>query len=188
MAKIASRFRWLLLALWFFLGPLLLAVWNGYIVRADVGNNPWGWVTWLAGLPGIHAGSLLFTGLVVGVWVDWILRRIDGSRADDRRALGVRFCNLAHTIEDRFRCDDRWPSNIVSVIPNITSAFIEADKYGVWTPADTLYENPNGGNLMVYYLLHVGTLLRDGHFREARVHSLQAKALASQSTSAAISP
>jgi hypothetical protein len=193
MAKSATILRWIVLTICV---PLMLTllqkIWGGVLDREHVADTPWewvmGWLNWFANLPGIFPSSLIATGLVVGVWADWLLRKFDGSRAADRRTLGIRFCNLANSIEDRFRYDDKWPTNIIFLMPNITSAFIEAKKYGVWTPSEKLYEDSKGGNLMVYYLLHVGTPLRDGHFREAKEHSLQTKALASQSTTPAISP
>jgi hypothetical protein len=192
MARAASIFRVVLSALWtIFIAPLLVLVWRGVLDRGDVANHPgdWlmGWLEAIAKISGIYPAALVVTGVLVGVWIDWLLRKFDGSRSADRKTLGIRFCNLAQNIENRFQYDDTWPANIHDLKPNLMSAFIEAEGFGLWTPVDHLYVRRDGGAIMVNYLRIVGTMLRDGHFKQAKARSLQVKVFAAQSTTPATS-
>jgi hypothetical protein len=54
--------------------------------------------------------------------------------------------------------------------PRLTSAFIKAKKVGLWTPDVRMPLN-----VVMPYLRHVGTLLRDGHFAEAKQAALECK-------------
>jgi hypothetical protein len=71
---------------------LKLTVWRGRLVSFGVAH-----------VPGISTCALIATGVVVGAWIDWLLRKLDGSQFASREAVGIRFCNLANTIEDRSR-------------------------------------------------------------------------------------
>ena len=44
--------------------------------------------TWL------RVTALLLFGFVAGLWVDWLLRKLDRSRADERKALGTEMVRL----------------------------------------------------------------------------------------------
>jgi hypothetical protein len=140
MVRAASVFRVVLSTVWaIFIAPFMLLVWRGVLDRGDVANHPgdWlmGWLDAIAKVPGIYPAALIATGVLIGVWIDWLLRKFDGSRADDRQTLGLRFCNLAHNIENRLQYSGVWSSNIQDLKPALMSIFIEADGFGIWAPS-----------------------------------------------------
>lgn len=190
----ANIFRWIVLTICV---PLLLAllqkIWGGVLDRAHVADTPWewfmGWLEWFANLPGVFPGSLIATGLVVGVSADWLLRKFDGSRALRRRALGVRFCSLAGRVEERFNgYYGEWPNNIHDLKPAVMSAFIEVETFGLWAPVEELHDREDGGRILINYLRIVGTMLRDGHFKQAKIRALQVRGFVAPATTPAISP
>jgi hypothetical protein len=68
----------------------------------------------------------------------------------------------------------------LNVGPRLGSCFVKVRKAGLWTPERRALElHPlyadRMQNILVNYLLHVGTLLSDGHFAEAKQVALQAK-------------
>ena len=67
------------------------------------------------------------------------------------------------------------------------SIFIEAESFGIWAPVDQFYERQDGGAIMINYLCIVGTMLKDGHFEQAKKRALQAKDFVAQSTKPATS-
>jgi hypothetical protein len=48
---------------------LKLTVWRGRLVSFGVAH-----------VPGISTCALIATGVVVGAWIDWLLRKLDGSQ------------------------------------------------------------------------------------------------------------
>jgi hypothetical protein len=187
-------FRVIFSAIWtIFIAPFLVLVWRGVLDRGDVANHPKDWLMgrldWIVQIPGFYPSALIATGILVGVWVDWLLKRFDGSRKYRRETLGTRFCNLSHSIQDRFGSYyGDWPDNIHDIKPNLMSAFIEAESFGIWAPVDQLYVRQDGGAIMVNYLRLVGTMLRDGHFKQARTRALQVKAFVEPTATIEISP
>jgi hypothetical protein len=190
----ASILRWVIGAIWTILiVPVLALAWRGVLDRGDVANHPVDWLMgWLASVgqaPGVYASALITTGLLVGVWLDWLFRKVDGSRARSRETLGLRYCNLSHDVERQL--DDfhgEWPMNVHNLKPTLMSAFIEAEGFGLWAPVNELYERQDGGVIMVNYLRLVGTMLSDGHFKQAKKRALQARDYVAQSAKPAISP
>jgi hypothetical protein len=114
-----------------------------------------------------RVSAFLLTGFVAGLWVDWLLRKLDGSRADRREALGTEMLSLDDRLEDSLR-DGR--DTIVMDRPQIMSCLITASKLGIWVPDQRLFTIEHGRAYFLIrdYLMHVGRLLRDGHFREAK--------------------
>jgi hypothetical protein len=181
MVRAATVFRWVISTVWTILiVPVLVLLWHGVLDRQGVANHPadWlmGWLASFAQIPSIYASTLIATGVVVGVWIDWLLKRMDGSRASRREILGMRYCSLSHDVErqlDNFHAE--WPRNIHHLQPALMSAFIEAEGFGLWAPVDQLENRQDGGAIMVNYLRIVGTMLKDGHFKQAKDRALQAK-------------
>jgi hypothetical protein len=103
----------------------------------------------------------LLVGFVAGLWVDWLLRRLDGSRAKQREALGTEMRILGHDL------------NLFGARPQITSCFIAARKLGLWVPDQHIFtlHVDFAEPLIKDYLLNVGTMLKDGHFREAKQYA-----------------
>jgi hypothetical protein len=193
-ASMASVFRWVVSTIWTILiVPVLVLVWRGVLDRGDVASHPADWLmSWLASvaqIPGIYSAALITTGILVGVWIDWFLKKVDGSQASRRETLGVRYCNLSSDVSERQNgYYGEWSTNIHNLKPALVSAFIAAKGFGLWVPVDELYRRQDGGAIMVNYLRVVGTMLRDGHFKEAKKRALEAKDFVAQSTSVEISP
>jgi hypothetical protein len=120
--------------------------------------------TWL------RVTALVLGGFVAGLWLDWLLRRLDRFRAETRENLGIEMTILAHDIDNALALSARFP--IQDFSPRLMSAFIKARQVGLWTPDVSNY---GPLNLVMDYLRHVGTLLSDGHFREAKRVALQRK-------------
>jgi hypothetical protein len=188
MVRANATFRVTFSAIWtIFIAPFLVLVWRGVLDRGDVANHPkdWlmGWLDWIVQIPGFYPSALIATGVLVGIWIDWFLKRFDGSRTSRRQALGSRYCNLSRSVQDRFNdYHGDWPNNIHDIKPNLMSAFIEAEGIGLWAPVDHLYVRQDGGAILVNYLRIVGTMLRDGHFEQARLRALQVKTFVAPTT------
>jgi len=113
--------------------------------------------TWL------HLTALSLGCFVAGLWVDWLLRRLDRSRADERKALGTEMANLGNELG--LLTDPMYQAS-----PRIRSFFATARKLGIWVPDQRIFAmHPERAKVLIKdYLTHVGTLLRDGHFLEAK--------------------
>jgi hypothetical protein len=122
----------------------------------------------LAELPWLRTTTLVLCAFVAGLWLDWLLRKFDGSRAKARENLGYEMMNLAHDIDNALALVDRF--RLQDFSPRLISAFIKAKQVGLWTPDVRMPLN-----VVMPYLRHVGTLLSDGHFAEAKQAALQAK-------------
>jgi hypothetical protein len=114
--------------------------------------------------------ALFLIGLVIGLWLDWLLRILDGSRADERAALGDDMLIWEHELE---HLHDPSKAN-----PKIMSCFITAKKLGIWAPDERVFEiDPNSAYPMIRnYLTNVGQLLRDKHFSKAKQLAKKSKA------------
>src|ERR671931_1598673 len=103
MFKLASLVRWLLLAI---LVPLAIPV-------ATVSSMRWaesrGWYSpgepggWLIAklvaigeLPWLLPVVLVVAGLTAGAWLDWLIRNLDHTRADERVEIGNELLHLAN--------------------------------------------------------------------------------------------
>ena len=117
----------------------------------------------LGELPWLRTTTLVLGSFVAGVWLDWLLRKFDGSRAKARENLGYEMTNLANEIDNALALINRF--RLPDFTPRLMSAFTTAKQLGLWTPDVRMYERIN---LVMDYLRHVGTLLSDGHFAEAK--------------------
>lgn len=75
----AQVFRWIVSTVWTILiVPVIVLLWRGALDRGDFANHPvdWamGWLASIAQIPGIYPSALMATGLLVGVWIDWLLK------------------------------------------------------------------------------------------------------------------
>ena len=53
---------------------------------------------YLAQQPWLHIVGWIFVGLVAGLWLDLVLRKLDGSRANERKMLGAEMAIRPATI------------------------------------------------------------------------------------------
>jgi hypothetical protein len=126
--------------------------------------------TWL------HVTALVLGGFVAGLWVDWLLRKFDGCRAEARENLGFEMKGIGHDMQSEM---ERGTLQL-NVGPRLNSCFVSARKVGLWVPDARMFRvHPvfvdRIQNILLNYLLHVGTLLSDGHFAEAKRAALQRK-------------
>jgi hypothetical protein len=113
-------------------------------------------------VPWVRAIVLVSTGYVAGLWTDYLLRRVDGSRAQARKNLGLEMRALAGDV-GRLQSqitDFTWPGHYT---PRLVSLSLKAKSMGMWFP-----EKHTTQHATLEYLLLVGTLLSDGHFSQAK--------------------
>ena len=117
----------------------------------DLSEQPW-----------FRPTALFLVGLVIGLWLDWLLRKLDDSRADQRAALGNDMLIWEHELE---YLNDPSKANA-----KIMSCFIAAKKLGIWAPDERVFEiDPDRAYPIIRnYLTNVGQMLRDRHFSEAK--------------------
>jgi hypothetical protein len=148
------------------------------LISDFVSKDPERAIGWLIGalssvteLSWFYPALTFISGLAIGAWLDVLLRRFDGGREEARRSLGYRMQNLALEIADRQKMllVRPWPQNIADMRPRLQSCWIRADAIGIWVPdSEVLTDRADGAELLVGYLHHVGTLLIDGHFSQAK--------------------
>jgi hypothetical protein len=116
---------------------------------------------------------VLWTGIVIGVSLEWLSRKSDERRASELRSLGIKFRSLSDIIKMRTESSG-WPDNVRDLKPAILSAFISARKFDLWVPNEHVYQLPDASFLCEYFRC-VGKLLEDGHFVQANSEALSWK-------------
>jgi len=116
---------------------------------------------------------VLLTGIVIGVSLEWLSRKSDEKKAFELRSLGSKFRSLSDNIKARSTLSE-WPDNVRDLKPAILSAFISANKFGLWAPNEHVYQLPDASFLCEYFKC-VGKLLEDGYFDEANSEALSWK-------------
>jgi hypothetical protein len=74
---------------------------------------------------------VFFTGIVIGISLDWLARKSDQNRASELRSLGSKFRILSDSIKSR-TASSGWPNNVRDLKPEIMSALISAKKFDLW--------------------------------------------------------
>jgi len=167
MQRISDWFRWIFTVI---LIPILIGVVTGVAVDLikqqprEILEQTWFRVT-----------TLLLVGFVAGLWVDWLLLKLDRSRADRRKNFGHEMVNL-HFAFNALRSQGRDPMRAKK--QELKSCFVSAKKFGVWAPDDQVFNlDPDiAENLIAKYLSNVGTKLKDGHFGKAKQAAEKSKA------------
>jgi hypothetical protein len=116
---------------------------------------------------------VFWTGIVVGVSLEWLNRKSDEKRASELRSLGSKFRSLSDSIKIR-TASSAWPDNVRDLKPAILSAFTSAKKFDLWVPNEHVYQLPDPSFLCEYFRC-VGKLLEDGHFDKANSEALSWK-------------
>ena len=118
--------------------------------------------------------ALVFlTGIVIGVSLESLKRQSDEKKAFELRSLGSKFRSLSDNIKAR-TTSSGWPDNVRDLKSAILSAFISANKFGLWVPNEHVYQLPDASFLCEYFK-SVGKLLEDGYFDEANSEALSWK-------------
>jgi hypothetical protein len=148
---------------------------KGFYDRPDEAA-PWlmGTVAWFTQLPGVVPAAWFLTGLVAGAWLDWVLRRLDGTRARERQSLGEDMRMIgAEVRRGHLNASRDWTDECTRLWPQINSIFVRAKKVGLWHPDhDFVNRQPE---FVSMYLRSVGTLLASGQFSEAKTEARQAE-------------
>ena len=112
---------------------------------------------------------VFWSGILVGVSLEWLSRKSDQKKASELRSLGAKFRGLSDSL--KIRAASGWPDNAVDLRPAMTSAFKAARKFHLWVPDEHVYQLPDASFLCEYFRC-VGKLLEDGEIdkanREAR--------------------
>lgn len=117
--------------------------------------------------------ALVFlTGIVIGISLDWLVRKSDENKASELRRLGSKLRSLSDIIKSRTaEVHSEWPDHVRDLKPDIVSAFISAKKIGLWVPGERAFQLSDASFLCEYLRL-MGRLLEDGHFDEANREAL----------------
>jgi hypothetical protein len=113
------------------------------------------------------------TGLVIGVSLESLNRKSGERKAFEIRSLGYKFRSLSGSIETRIESSG-WPDSVRDLRPAILSAFVSAQKFGLWVPSERIYGLPDASFICEYFRC-VGRLLEDGHLEEASREALSWK-------------
>jgi hypothetical protein len=115
----------------------------------------------------IWAAALL-AAFTVGMWADTLLRRIDTkrpSRAEKLKGIGSRCVGLHSTLKEKLIYND---SDLIGALPRILSVSLDLEKAGFPVPRPKAALTEEYATQIARYMDVVGTLIRDGHFKEAR--------------------
>ena len=113
---------------------------------------------------------VFWTGIVLGVSLEWLNRKSDEKKASELRSLGVKFRSLSDSLKI-WSPSSGWPDNVGDLKPAITSAFNSATKFHLWAPDEHVYQLPDASFLCEYFRC-VGKLLEDGQFDKANREAL----------------
>jgi hypothetical protein len=113
---------------------------------------------------------VFWTGIVLGVSLEWWNRKSDEKKASELRSLGAKFRSLSDSLKIRTPSSG-WPDNVGDLKPAIASAFGSARKFHLWVPDEHVYQLPDA-SFLCEYLRFIGKLLEDGHFDEANREAL----------------
>jgi hypothetical protein len=124
----------------------------------------------LAQHPWVHAVAWIFVAFVAGLWVDWLLRKLDGSYANSRKIFGAEMVNLGNYLEQL--------KSPMEESARIRSCFATARRLGLWVPDERIFRlhRPRASQEISNYLKQVGTMLKDGNFQEAKRDARNSKA------------
>jgi hypothetical protein len=113
---------------------------------------------------------VFWTGIVLGVSLEWLSRKSDEKKASELRSLGAKFRSLSDSLKNRTPASG-WPDNVADLKPAIMSAFGSARKFHLWVPDEHVYQLPDASFLCEYFRC-VGKLLEDGQFDKANREAL----------------
>jgi hypothetical protein len=142
---------------------------NGYIDHPEKGI---GWVLSILGavteFPWFYPAVAFMTGVLIGLFVDSILRRFDGSRRWQRVRLGQSMVSMSDMIAGRLHTNlNSWLHNIFDFRADLASLFVKLSRAGFDLSLNALMRRDDDGVLLVNYLKYVGSMLSDGHFKQA---------------------
>jgi hypothetical protein len=117
-----------------------------------------------------RAAALAVGCFVAGFCLGWFLRGGDRTRAEKRKALGA---DMIHQSNYLILPQTKFPFS-TEENAQIMSYFASANNLGIWAP-DHLPKAARARRLITDYLSKVGTMLRDGNFREAKQYAKKSR-------------
>jgi hypothetical protein len=179
MQSFSAWVRWIAAGVFtLFISPLAVKVLdrmaeNFGLYDRDALPNAVSFLLGLADQSWVRATALGVTAFAAGLWTDWLLRRLDSTRAESRKKLGSEMSRLARPLPEGY---------VRLESPKVMSALIQAKKFGLWAPdlsapANGLEHLPPAQlfKFLMEYFEAVGRLLEAGHFNEAKREALQSK-------------
>jgi len=122
--------------------------------------------------PWLHVAGWMLVGFVAGLWLDGLLRKLDYTRVEKRKALGAEMAKLGNYLgQIKFPFPTKENARIMS-------CFASAKKFGIWAPDGRAFpfQAARARSLITDYLSKVGQMLSDGNFREAKRYAKNSKA------------
>jgi hypothetical protein len=147
-----------------FLFDKLAAAFNWWDHPAESAGSLISFLQSLWDVPGLRGAILVLTGFVAGLWLDFLLRKVDGSREEKLRQVGNSMMGLYGSIRMESRRGDKPLDIILRWGGRLNSIGVTLRNHDFLYPRvedDTL-------PLLRQYLHVIGALLNDGHIREAR--------------------
>ena len=125
--------------------------------------------------PWLQVAGWIFVGLVAGLWLDPVLRKLDRSGTEQRVTLGTKMISLGNDLAE-LGAQSREPMRAKEAA--IRSCFASARKFRIWAPDNRVFnlDPDHAESLITDYLNNVGQMLKDEHFREAKQHAVKSKA------------
>lgn len=132
----------------------------------------------------VQSTALFLGGLALGLWLDWLFRKLDRSRAASLHLMGYSMKNVAQELGIQTQSIGyQWPDKVYLDRAALMSLFINVEKASLPVPRpEMFFENPDGGKLLASYLYGTGTLLVDRHFSEAKAFAKKLKLKSKKST------
>ena len=113
---------------------------------------------------------VFWSGVVLGVSLEWLSRKSDEKKASELRSLGAKFRSLSDSLKNQ-AASSGWPDNLGDLKPAIMSALDSARKHNLWVPDEHLYQLPDASFLHEYFRC-VGKHLEEGQFDKASREAL----------------
>jgi hypothetical protein len=137
-------------------------------VTTTVSDNlrTWGKQRWF------QFALVFWTGIVLGVLLEWLSQQSAEKKASELRSLGTKFRSLSDSL--KIRTAPGWPDNVGDLKPAMTSAFSSARRFHLWAPDEHVYQLPDASFLCEYFRC-VGKLLEEGEIDKANREALSWK-------------
>jgi hypothetical protein len=172
MQSLSARVRWIVVGLFgVFVAPIIVEFLKRQAEKIGLYERPGEvvervvtFISSFAEVPWVRLTALSLGSFVAGLWLDWLLRQLDGSRTDARKKLGLEMQLLAQSIEGASEI------GLVRLRPEVSPILTRARKLGLWVPP-----HQAAFDILQAYLETVGGQLGTGYFGEAKKAALNMK-------------
>jgi hypothetical protein len=173
MQRFLALARWILTAIGWIATVIFIPIFTAVVARfiweqpLEAANVVSKFLHYLSEQTWLGAAALFLGGFVAGFWLDWLRRKLDGSRADTIKLFGAEMVRLGNYLEQL--------KSPMQESARIRSCFATAKRLGLWVPDERIFRfhPPRASHEISNYLKQVGTMLKDGNFREANEHAMR---------------